>query len=334
MTKIKKLINIIAVVMFSVAMLSYSIITYRNMPKIYSKTFLMAGTFITVISPNKDAISVARKSLKANENMLNSYDSESELSKVNALAYQEEVKVSDDLYEFLRLSADAYRISTRVFDISIGPLVKLWKNKIKDPSLELPRPEQVEEGLAKIGYSNVVLNNDNKTVRFKKKDTILDPGGIAKGFMVDKAISAMRDNGIESALINAGGDIYCLGTKFGRPWTVGVNNPDLAGIIETYPMENQAIATSGNYEQFFEHEGKRYSHIIDPRTGWPVDNQVVSVSVIAHNLTSADIFATTFFILGPTETRKFLARNNSNMKVFMIEIIDGEKKLHLLGDVN
>lgn len=329
-----KKIHIVLMLLFSFAMFAYSISVYRKMPKMHSKTFMMMGTFITVSSPSKEAIALSKDVFVTYEKVLNIFDPDSELSVVNKKAYEEELALSDELYEFVRLSADAYRVSEANFDTGAGKLIKLWKERVANENLALPNQQEIDEARESSSFKYVKFNRDDRTIRFTKQGVSLDPGGIAKGFVVDKAISALRENGIESALINAGGDIYCLGTKFGQPWRVGVNNPEVSGIIETYPLQDQAIATSGDYEQFFERDGKKYSHIVNPKTGKAVDNNMQSVTVIAHNLTSADVFATTFFILGPEKTGEFLYKNRSNMKVFMIELVDGKKKIHILGDLN
>lgn len=321
-------------IVLSCLLIVYSIVVYIRTPKLYSKTFLMAGTFITVSSTQKEAIAISRAALSKYEAILNIYDEKSELSRINAEAFEKDFSLSSDMLEFLLLAKSAYTQTGGVFDISIGNLIKLWKSRINDNEMQFPTAEEIALAKKNGGFSNVLINDKDAIVKFTLNGLKLDPGGIAKGFLVDKAVEELRSKGINSAIINAGGDIYCLGDKFGKPWKVGLNDPLLGGVLDAYPIVDQAVATSGDYEQFFTHEDKRYSHIIDPLSGYPVANNIVSVTVIAHNLSSADVFATTFMVLGPEKTQEFLLRTNSNMKVFMIELIDGKKKMHIMGDIN
>ena len=147
--------------------------------------------------------------------------------------------------------------------------------------------------------------------------------------MVDKASLKIKEAGIDSALVNAGGEVYCLGDNDGFPWSVGVKDPEeLSGVLETQGLIDEAIATSGDYEQFFEFEGKRYSHIIDPVTGFPVQNNIISVSVISKNCITADGIATSFFVMGVDKIKEFLTNNPSTMRIFVLVLKNGKKNIH------
>jgi len=149
----------------------------------------------------------------------------------------------------------------------------------------------------------------------------LDLGAIAKGFAVDVAVKKLKELGVNSCLINAGGEIYCLGRKHGKPWKVGVKHPRSSDMIEYLELENKAVATSGDYEQFFLLQDTHYSHIIDPRTGCPADSGIVSVTVIADDCLTADALATSIFILGKTDSRE-LIKNFSNIKTIIFNEVD------------
>ena len=154
--------------------------------------------------------------------------------------------------------------------------------------------------LSKIGSDKVVLDNRKKSLRFLKNGMEIDLGGIAKGYAVDKAALVLRKSGIKNALIDAGGDIYCIGEKAkGQKWIVGVRDPiEEHRVIEELALQDLAAATSGGYENFLETEGKQYNHIIDPRDGNPVENNLISVTIIAKDCLTADALATAVSVLG------------------------------------
>jgi len=201
---------------------------------------------------------------------------------------------------------------------------------------------------------NIEVDFKNNTVRIKKKGLKIDLSAIAEGYMVDKAVYRLKEAGINSALINTGGDIYCLGKpevskkesinpvrsrlRGTRPkqlasngvnnfWKVGIKDPDeLTGIIENQILFDEAIATSGNYEQFFEYQGEKYSHLIDPKTGYPAKNGILSVSVVTKNCTTADSLASTFFVMGMEGIKEFLSGISSTMRVFVVFLDEKGKK--------
>jgi thiamine biosynthesis lipoprotein len=142
---------------------------------------------------------------------------------------------------------------------------------------------------------------ENGKIKFAKRGMGIDLGGIAKGYAVDAAIRVLKEKNVESAMVNAGGDIYVLGRKHGKPWRIGIRHPrrggEILGIVE---VEDKAIVTSGDYERYFFSEGKRYHHILNPKTGYPA-NECQSVTIVAKKATIADGLATGVFVLGPRE---------------------------------
>ncbi len=298
---------------------------------LYKNTFVVAGTYLEVTSPYKEAAKIAYEEFKRLEKIFNLYDELSELSRLNK-SFDQPVKVSDELIEVLSISFKVHDLTGAAFDVSHGALYQFWKQYItsKQPVL-LPMQEEIERVRALGGMSNIAIDFNQKTVTIKKQGLRIDLGAIAKGYMVDKAALKLKREGINSALINAGGDIYCLGLNQGQPWHIGVKDPkSLTGILEAQDLADEAVATSGNYEQFFELAGKRYSHLIDPRQGLPVDNGVLSVSVITKNCTSADSLATAFFVLGLEGIRKFLADNPSTMRIMVVTQDQQGQHIHML----
>lgn len=286
---------------------------------IHKNKFIIAGTYLEVTSPDKRAARIVLEEFQRLNNIFNPYDANSEVSRLNR-TYDKPAEVSDEMLELLKLSGQGYKMTQGAFDVSQGALYGFWKEKIKSGKIsQMPPVEEVEALKSLGGMHNIKVDYEKKEVIIKKKGLKIDFSAVAKGYMVDKAIAALKRNNINNALINAGGDIYCLGYNQGRPWRVGLKDPaELGGLLETQDLLNEAVATSGNYEQFFEHSGKRYSHLIDPASGYPAANSLESVTVITANCSSADIMATGFFISGLEGIKKFLGQNPSTMRIFVL----------------
>lgn len=220
---------------------------------------------------------------------------DSELSKINSNAGAAPVKVSDETYYVIKRGTEYGDISKGKFDITVGPLVKLWG--INTDHARIPSPEEIKNTLTLINYKDVLLNDANKEVLLKNPGMSLDLGGIAKGFAADEAAAALKANGVQHAIINLGGNVLVIGGKpDGNPWKIGIQNPisprgEYLGIIEA---TDEAIVTSGIYERYFEKDGKRYHHIMDTATGYPVDNGLASVSIITKKSIDGDALAKAF----------------------------------------
>jgi len=297
---------------------------------LHKKKFIISGTYLKVSSSDRRAAKIVYREFRRLDKIFNIYNKRSELSGLNR-TYNKPFEASDELIELLQLSEDIYNLSEGAFDASYGSLYKFWKELVKKESpKEFPAPETIAKIKGAGGMEAIEVDPKKGIVIIKKKGLIIDLSGIAKGYMVDKAISRLKEKGINSALINAGGDIYCLGMNAGDPWEVGIQDPTvLSEILETESLISEAIATSGGYEQFFTFKGKKYSHLIDPRKGYPVDNDLISVSVISENCTTADSLATAFSILGLEGVEKFLSKNLSTMRVFLIRSVGKDKQIHI-----
>ena len=230
--------------------------------------------------------------------LLSNYRPSSEWSKVNRLAASEPVRVSSELFELLSACQDYSRRSEGAFDITVGPLMKVWG--FYKGSGRLPHRAEVHGALTKVGYRNLELDRAASTVRFTKPGMEIDPGGIGKGYAVDRLVEVLKRYGVDSALVSAGGSsIYALGTPPDEPgWRVKIRDPRKTEQgIEEVVLKNQSMSTSGTYEKFFTAEGKLYSHIMDPRTGWPAPN-MYSVSVIAPRALDSEAWTKPVFING------------------------------------
>ena len=232
------------------------------------------------------------------DRMLSNYRPESEWSVVNRESAARPVKVSAELFQLLSECVEYSRQSEGAFDISVGPLMKVWG--FYKGTGHLPGRAEVAEALGKVGYRNILLDASNKTVRFAKEGVELDPGGIGKGYAVDRMVDVLRRDGIRTALVSASGSsIYALGSPPGETgWKVGIRDPkDETKIVTEVSLKNESMSTSGNYEKFFRAEGKLYSHIMDPRTGYPSEG-MLSASVITPLTLDSEAWTKPYFING------------------------------------
>lgn len=239
------------------------------------------------------------------DRMLSNYLPDSELNHVNAHAADAPVTVSRELFNLLRTCLEVSRKSDGAFDITVGPLMKVW-GFYKD-SGHLADRSAVQDALTKVGWRNIRLNPLALTVSLAKPGMNLDLGGVGKGYAVDRMAEILRRNGITPALVSAGGSsIYGLGSPPDGPrgWRIRIRDPKIEGkYVATVFLNNRSLSTSGSYEKFFWADGKIYSHIMDPRTGFP-SRGMLSVSIISANTLDSEIWAKPYYILGRTWTEK------------------------------
>ncbi len=264
----------------------------------------------------KAAISDALDEAARLDAMLSNYKPHSEWSQMNRLAAEQPFRVSKELFGLLTACEEYSRESQGTFDISVGPLMKAWG--FYQHGGHLADRADVLTALDSVGYRKVVLDPQTLTVRFVKKGVELDPGGIGKGYAVDRMVAVLRGDGIRTALVSAAGSsIYGLGAPPNENgWRIHLKNPSkAAGSAQTVTLRNESLSTSGNYEKFFDAEGKRWSHIVDPRTGYPSQG-MRSVSVIAPRTIDSEAWAKPYYILG----RKWAAQHKKEgFRVFMCE---------------
>ena len=248
------------------------------------------------------------------------YTDSSELGKLNATAGINAVgiKISPDLYEIVMLSKNAYDKSKGAFDITIGPLVKLWRKARK--TKQFPDKAMVKSILRFTGFNKLIIDTINKKITFSMPGMQLDFGGIAKGWIAQKVINFLNTQQVNHALVNAGGDIaMSYGPPGSNGWNVGVNVPETKDELlpETLLLQNKAVATSGDAYQFIENEGKKYSHITDPRTGYGITSQR-NVTVIAADGATADWLATACSILPIKKAKKLAAHLGAELLIAQI----------------
>lgn len=257
---------------------------------------------ITVVSRTEDqakrAINASFVELDRVAALLNFYSDTSEISLINRQAGEKPARVSKDTLDIIEKAIYVSEETEGAFDVTVGPLVKLWdlKNEV------IPDAKSIEEKRQIVGYKNIVVDRDASTVFLKVKGAQIDLGGIIKGYAVDQVVEVLHQNGIRSGVIAVGGEVRSLGKKpDGESWTVGVQNPRQKGpddqVIATIELSDKALSTSGDYIRFFERDGVRYHHLLDPKTGSP-SRQCGSATIIADDNTTTDGFSK-LFILGP-----------------------------------
>src|SRR5690606_37388327 len=255
------------------------------------------------------------------DRIMSRYREDSELSRVNREAAKAPVKVSEGLFRVLRQALRVSELSEGAFDISFGSVGYFYDFRAK----RQPSAEELKQGLARIDYRDIVLNERDRTVSFRKPGLVLDLGGIAKGYAVDLGIAALQREGVRHARLSAGGDMRLLGDKRGKPWIVGIRDPraeEKHAVV--LPLSDTAVSTSGDYERFFVDEsGNRVHHILSPQTGKPAQG-VQSVTILAPDALTSDGLSTAVFVLG---VEKGLAMINRLQGVDAI-IIDGQRKMH------
>jgi len=281
--------------------------------KIHKDTQVLMGTFVQVISPEADAAGIAFKEIKRVEGLLSKYDSDSEISRLNR---QGTLSASPETFFLVKRAREFSQKSGGAFDITVAPLVELWG--FKDKRYRIPGGDEIKSALRLVGADKIILQEANNVIKFKVPGMEVDLGGIAKGYAVDCAAAALKSAGIKSCLINAGGQVYCLGDNSGKPWNIAIQDPRKDNFVEYLKLEDSAAATSGDYEQYFIKDGKRYAHIIDPRTGYPAASGISSVTVVGPEGLSADALATAVFVLGEKQS-ELLLKSFPEYKVKMIK---------------
>lgn len=223
------------------------------------------------------------------------YKPESELSRINREAAKRPVPISQEMFDILSRSIEFSKLSGGAFDITFSSVGYLYdyRHHIK------PTDKEIEQALPGINYRHLQLDAKKRTVKFARVGVRIDLGGIGKGYAVDNGIALLKKRGITQAIVTAGGDSRVLGDKGGRPWMVGIRDPRRKdNVVAVIPLINSAISTSGDYERYFEADGVRYHHIINPKTGRSATG-VQSVSVIGPDATATDGLTKPVFILGP-----------------------------------
>jgi len=292
----------------------------------------MATTYhITVVGGSSGDVGGLKQKIERRLEEINrvfsTYIEDSEISRFNAFRRSgEKFRVSDDFIKVMQVGRRIYQLSEGAWDGTVNPLVDLWGFGPTRRETRLPSATEIKALLPNIGFDHIEINEPNFLVK-KSASVTLDLNSIAKGFAVDAVVQLIAAAGFKNYLVEIGGEIYAAGVRLdGRKWRVGINTPRKgAGSREVYKVvsiSNQAFATSGDYRNFIEIDGVRYSHVIDPRTGYPVSNGVVSVSIVADNCTLADGLATALMVMGAEKGIELANRLENVESVIVVEKSD------------
>ncbi|WP_297133264.1 FAD:protein FMN transferase [Terrisporobacter sp.] len=330
----KKLPFALLIIVF--ILFSLYIVNLNKKEDTYSNTYYNLGTIneITLYNINKkigdEILKECGSILTDIENKMSSQLTSSEISKINNMAGKDYVKVSEDTFYVIKESIEFSKISNDTFDISIGPIIDLWS--IGTDSAKVPSKEEISDKLSLVDYKNILLDENTHSVKLNKENMKIDLGGIAKGYAADKIYKYLKEENLESALINLGGNVYALGTKKNNePFSIGIQDPTKprGNSIGNIKVSNKSVVTSGIYERYIEKNNKIYHHMINPHTGYPFENNLSSVTIISNNSMICDALSTTTFGLG-LEKGMQLVENLDNVEAIFIT---KDKKIYLSSNL-
>jgi thiamine biosynthesis lipoprotein len=291
-------------------------------PELYSESSdLYLGTVVTLSAYNRsdEIFSSFFTAIADIDRRMSVNSPESEISRVNQ-GGAVGAKISADSYALLALSSDISRASDGAFDVSIGAVSALWKDEFGAFG-KLPDDGILREKLRSVNYRDIAFLDEN-TVRLNRQGAMLDLGAIAKGYACDRAVEALEAKKVKSALVDLGGNIYAHGLKIdGSKWTIGIKSPIVGenGIVCALELSDRAVVTSGGYERYFEKDGIIYCHILNPKTGYPAENDLLSVTVVGTSSAICDALSTACFVLGFSEGLKLLAEYAGYEGIFITD---------------
>ena len=295
----------------------------------FKRTLILMGSRfdITVVASNEKEgnkyIDSAIFEIARIEKLISSWDVNSETSLINKLSGIKPIKVDKELFDLIERSIAISTLTNGAFDISYASMDRIWK--YDGTMREMPSKEKISSSIKKVGYQNIIIDKEAQTVFLKLKGMKIGFGAIGKGYAADKAKALLIEKGVKAGIINASGDLNAWGKQAnGRDWMVAITNPlNKNKVFSWLPINDSAIVTSGNYEKFISFNGIRYSHIIDPRTGYP-STGIISTSIMTSNAELADAISTSVFVMGVETGLDFI----NQLKGVDCIIIDEQNKIH------
>lgn len=270
-------------------------------------------------SKGQKLIDKSFKLCKNYENKMSKTIQESDIYKINH-NNGKFVTVDKDTLEVIKLGLRVSRESNGVFDITVGALTDLWDFQTDKP--KLPNSKKIKEAVATVGYKSVII--DGNKVKVKNPKTKLDLGAVAKGYISGKMAEQLKSEGVEHALINLGGNVVTIGSKVdGSVWKIGIREPkkDASKVIGAISVKEKVVITSGVYERMFKLGGKRYHHILNPKTGYPIDSNLIGVTLITSidNAGECDAYSTTCLLLGKDRGAEFIKKHRREYEVMFMD---------------
>ena len=288
-------------------------------PQPVSRTVTVFDTVVTITVYDKDSEDVLDACVAKCEDYNARFSRTSEGSEIYELnhANGEPVTLSGDTVDLIQKGVEYSRLADGKFDITIAPLSDLWD--FKNNTGTVPVDAAIQEAKSHIGYENVRV--DGNTVQLLDPEASIDLGGIAKGYTSQRIAKVYKEDGVKSGVISLGGNVQAIGKKTdGSYWKVGIQSPDdTENMIGAYEAADEAVITSGAYERYFEKNGKRYHHIIDPATGKPSEKDLKSVTIISKNGTLSDTLSTTLFVMGKDKAISYWKKHSSEFNIILVD---------------
>ena len=303
-------------------MIAGCILQYRNetVNKECTRQLFAMDTVMSFTAYGKNseqAVDAAVKEVQRLDELLSTGNPDSEVSAINTKGSG---TLSDDTKTILTEAMEIYRETDGLFDVTIYPLMQLWGFPTKE--YHVPTESELQKALAKVDASQIVIEGDQVTLGTGQQ---MDLGGIAKGYTSARIMEIYREYGITSGMVSLGGNVQTLGTRpDGKDWNIGIQNPDgqQGSLLAALPVENKAVITSGGYERYFEEDGNTYIHILNPKTGYPADSGLVSVSIISENGMLADALSTSLYLMGEEKAAEYW-RTHADAFDMILEDKDG-----------
>lgn len=289
----------------------------------YETEFFAMGTVINqkVYGKNSEFAGIqVENEIKRIENIMSFFLEDSDINKLNENAGKSKIKLEEETIYVINKAKQLSKLSSGAFDITTGPLVKLWG--VFTDHAKVPNKKEIDEAQKLIGYEDIIIDVKSNLAMLRRKGQMVDLGAIAKGYAADKAIEIYKKNGIKSAFINIGGNVMVLGKKNHEDlWTIGIQNPDKVRgeCIGALLLEDASVVTSGGYVRYFEKNNIRYHHIMDFRTGYPCSSGLKSVTAISNKSIEADALSTAIFVLGYENGRKLVDNIDGLEAIFITE---------------
>ena len=303
-------------------MIAGCILQYRNetVNKECTRQLFAMDTVMSFTAYGKNseqAVDAAVKEVQRLDELLSTGNPDSEVSAINTKGSG---TLSDDIKTILTEAMEIYRETDGLFDVTIYPLMQLWGFPTQE--YHVPTESELQKALAKVDASQIVIEGDQVTLGTGQQ---MDLGGIAKGYTSARIMEIYREYGITSGMVSLGGNVQTLGTRpDGKDWNIGIQNPDgqQGSLLAALPVENKAVITSGGYERYFEEDGNTYIHILNPKTGYPADSGLVSVSIISENGMLADALSTSLYLMGEEKAAEYW-RTHADAFDMILEDKDG-----------
>lgn len=313
--------KIIAVLCSTILLLSGCSFIPSKENRTYTDTLFDTVISVEILDPvDKEVMEGCRSLCQKYDTLFSKTNENSDIYKINN-AGGGAVEVSKDTLKLIKKGIYYSELSGGVFDITIGSLSNLWDFKAETPAI--PAPEAIASALSHVNYQNIMIQDN--TVRLIDPNAAIDVGAIAKGYIADRIKDYLKDNGVKHAVVNLGGNVLVLGTKTdGSKYNIGIQKPfDKTGQpVTSVKVADQSVVTTGTYQRYFEIDGKLYHHVLDPRTGYPCENTLQSVTIITDSSLTADAMSTVCFLLGYEKSFNLINQLDNVDALFITE--DGE----------